>query len=574
MFENLKIVIETSKKLIDEFNSELARCENKYFSIKFGECLIKSTDMKNVYAKYTKKHNDVINTIREYRLSPVLNSYMESRLETIKNKVRVASLETILIKPVQRIFKYPLFLTRIIENTDESHDDFSGLKTALSVIKNMLEYINEYKRKTDLLQKYLEQNDVPISEKMKKLNMKSITKKSNRITQQISNALGLYAYQEDESFKREESYFRYMERSVKNFIIEVHLFLNSLRDLLDSEKNVFTDLLFLFEDDFNTFYKFENSSNQRRSVQFQNYVNRLTKSVLNPLNGLVSFMHGPHKLISKRYDKLLDYQSALSTQSDSSQSAREIRERIESTKKDYEALNCQLLDDLPMFTQKMIKIFFDTVKCFFMLNAQFLNFINLNYKENIKDTFIDVSVLDETQKASLIIKLNNLNQKFNRQSLASPLPTNNQKFNTLPMQQSVILPTQTEEQRKKLLKKYAVDKLYVVTQKYVANEKLCQLNQNINDLIGLKIPYDPANQKHIWFVDNGDTEGFIPCSALTPYSEMIKDNNLIDLHNETHSLKVKSQSRMNSQASLDLMIFNDSNSSDEIKNEEVFLKIS
>ena len=61
----------------------------------------------------------------------------------------------------------------------------------------------------------------------------------------------------------------------------------------------------------------------------------------------------------------------------------------------------------------------------------------------------------------------------------------------------------------------------------------------------------------------------MPCSALTPYSEMIKDNNLIDFHNETHT--VLSRSSINSQASLDLMFFNDSNSSDEIKNDEVIL---
>ena len=61
---------------------------------------------------------------------------------------------------------------------------------------------------------------------------------------------------------------------------------------------------------------------------------------------------------------------------------------------------------------------------------------------------------------------------------------------------------------KKLINKYAQDKLFVVSQNYVANEKLCQLQQSINDLIGLKIANDPSNQKHVWFVDNGDKEGF------------------------------------------------------------------
>ena len=45
----------------------------------------------------------------------MLNSYIQARLDTIRDHVRVASLSTILIKPVQRIFKYPLFINRLIQ---------------------------------------------------------------------------------------------------------------------------------------------------------------------------------------------------------------------------------------------------------------------------------------------------------------------------------------------------------------------------------------------------------------------------------------------------------------------------
>ena len=54
----------------------------------------------------------------------------------------------------------------------------------------MLEFINEYKRRKDLVSKYLtsDPSDATWSEKMKKLNMRTLKKKSNRITYQISNA--------------------------------------------------------------------------------------------------------------------------------------------------------------------------------------------------------------------------------------------------------------------------------------------------------------------------------------------------------------------------------------------------
>jgi hypothetical protein len=58
----------------------------------------------------------------------------------------------------------------------------------------MLEFINEYKRRKDLINKYLatnEQTENTITEKMKKLNMHSIRKKSNRFRMGLSNMLGL-----------------------------------------------------------------------------------------------------------------------------------------------------------------------------------------------------------------------------------------------------------------------------------------------------------------------------------------------------------------------------------------------
>jgi hypothetical protein len=38
------------------------------------------------------------------------------------------------------------------------------------------------------------------------------------------------------------------------------------------------------------------------------------------------------------------------------------------------------------------------------------------------------------------------------------------------------------------------------------------------------------------FVDNGKTEGFMPCSTLTPYNEMYHDNNLIEFENNSRKI--------------------------------------
>ena len=125
--------------------------------------------------------------------------------------------------------------------------------------------------------------------------------------------------------------------------------------------------------------------------------------------------------------------------------------------------------------------------------------------------------LDETKCAFLLIKSNNMTTLFDKSTI----------IHTTSLRHEPILqkPAQTAEQRNKLLQTYSADKLFVVCQHYIAFEKLCQLDQNVGDLIGVIKPFDPSNQKHIWFVDNGLKQGFIPMSALAPYSP-----NLIELN--------------------------------------------
>jgi hypothetical protein len=101
----------------------------------------------------------------------------------------------------------------------------------------------------------------------------------------------------------------------------------------------------------------------------------------------------------------------------------------------------------------------------------------------------NLSYLNEKFHLSLDKNFNCLFTAFNRHSVLASTQSHNE---ILPPQD--IYPIQTEEQRNKLFSKYNPDKLYIVTQKYIANPKLCQLNQNINDFVGVIKDRDPANQ--------------------------------------------------------------------------------
>jgi len=61
-----------------------------------------------------------------------------------------------LIKPIQRLCKYPLLIKVLLENTDPTHPDYDNLDKALHEVEEIVSYVNEGKRQAEKSQKILE----------------------------------------------------------------------------------------------------------------------------------------------------------------------------------------------------------------------------------------------------------------------------------------------------------------------------------------------------------------------------------------------------------------------------------
>jgi len=60
-----------------------------------------------------------------------------------------------LIKPVQRICKYPLLIREILKQTDQKHKDYSNLEQAFDKIEMVVTIVNEATRQAEDVQKML-----------------------------------------------------------------------------------------------------------------------------------------------------------------------------------------------------------------------------------------------------------------------------------------------------------------------------------------------------------------------------------------------------------------------------------
>lgn len=80
---------------------------------------------------------------------------------------------------------------------------------------------------------------------------------------------------------------------------------------------------------------------------------------------------GPHKLIQKRRDKLLDYDNC--KERAERLKDKRVQEELQAARNNYEALNAQLLDELPKFHSAAEDLFTSCVRSFAQAQRDFVS---------------------------------------------------------------------------------------------------------------------------------------------------------------------------------------------------------
>ena len=150
-----------------------------------------SDSMKTVYTQYCINHDKAENLLNKYENTPDTQKHLNYGLERIRNDIACFNLESILIKPVQRILKYPLILNELLKTTEDDQScDTSELREVVTIMSDIAAFINETKRKKDIVEKYKAEGTNSLSRKISKFNMHSIGKKSSRMSQKLLTTLG------------------------------------------------------------------------------------------------------------------------------------------------------------------------------------------------------------------------------------------------------------------------------------------------------------------------------------------------------------------------------------------------
>ncbi|XP_067286793.1 dynamin-binding protein isoform X4 [Pseudorasbora parva] len=521
LFGNINSVIDLSRRLYKTLHD--TDSTGQVFLDYKGE-------LEEVYKIYCQNHDDAISLLETYEKDENIQKHVLECLEKLRGiyrewgKTNYINLGSFLIKPVQRVMRYPLLLMELLNTTPESHHDRKQLAEAVMSIKEINVNINEYKRRKDLVVKYRKVDEDRLIDKISKLSMHSIIKKSNRVSSHLKHLTGISSQIKDEAFDDAEKRFRLQERLIKSFIRNISLYLQHIRESASvkvlaaiSFCDVYTERQQQMDPE-----RFQRAHRCISDTQFTEFKERTEVLVITPLTQLLNMFAGPHKLIQKRRDKLLDYDNC--KERAERLKDKRVQEELQAARNNYEALNAQLLDELPKFHRAAEDLFTSCVRGFAQAQRDFVSLtlgeltplLQLSGLGGTEGNLVSLFQEEHTRVLDLL-------QSFS--FFPDNLPTTIRKpfeKKTLEKQSSkkqgppncVI---QTDEHRAALLARYGPEKLYQAERNFNAAQDL-DVSVLEGDMVGVIKQQDPMGSQNRWLIDNGVTKGFVYSSFLKPYN--------------------------------------------------------
>ncbi|XP_010191646.1 PREDICTED: dynamin-binding protein [Mesitornis unicolor] len=522
LFGNIHMVISFSKQLLSTL--EASDTVGPVF-------LAQRKELESVYRAYCQNHDEAIALLETYEKDEKIQKLLLDLLDSLRSLytewgcTNYINLGSFLIKPVQRVMRYPLLLMELLSATPEAHPDKAPLTAAVLAVKEINVNINEYKRRKDLVLKYRKGDEDSLMEKISKLNFHSIIKKSNRVSSHLKHLTGFAPQLKDEAFEETEKNFRLQERLIKSFIRDLSLYLQHVRESACMKALAAVSMWDLCtEKSSGDLDQFQKVNRLISDQLFSNFKERTERLVRSPLNQLLSMFAGPHKLVQKRFDKLLDFHNC--TERAEKLKDKRTLEELQSARNNYEALNAQLLDELPKFLCFAKELFASCVRGYAKAHCDFvrlaleelrplLSLLKVSGREgNLIAIFQDEHsrVLQQLQAFTFFPESQAAPKKpFERKSVER------QSARRQPL---VGLPSyflQSDDIRAALLAHYPPESLFQADRNFNAAQDL-DVSLLEGDIVGVIKKKDPMGSQNRWLIDNGVTKGFVYSSFLKPYN--------------------------------------------------------
>ncbi|KAL6716243.1 hypothetical protein ACLMJK_005809 [Lecanora helva] len=324
--------------------------------------------MEKVYTDYLKNHDAANQKLQSLQKIHKVDVWLKECQSFATDLTSAWDLDSLLVKPVQRILKYPLLLDQLLEATPENHPDFTALDVAAREVKGMAKRIDETKRRADLMEQ------VTNTRKRKESDVRiGLSKAFGRRTEKLRQQVGLSDTVEDKAYAAVSERFGSHFFQLQVVMRDVEMYTNDVVDFMNRFCR-FAQAMEAHIEVGQTSYpeleskwrKFRMTISEMSTHALPDHVSAVRKNVIEPMTTLLKLHEGPQKLMQKRNKRLMDFARLKAAKDRGEKPDKKTAEQGAQ----FEAINETLKDELP-------KLFAMTGR---LVEACLNNFVQLQIK--------------------------------------------------------------------------------------------------------------------------------------------------------------------------------------------------
>ncbi|KAJ6787099.1 hypothetical protein PWT90_07220 [Aphanocladium album] len=307
--------------------------------------------MKTVHEGFLRNSDHAAKKLIQIQQDPAVQVWLTECNEVAKDLTAAWDLDSLLIKPMQRITKYPNLILTLLQHTPQDHPDREPLTTAKDSLENAIIEINKTKKNFELVGQIVgrKQKDTDVKagfarafgKRVDKLQASSSRVPDDPIYTKLNEKFGDDFVQLQVVLRDVEFYTRQISQYVHEFL----QYLSSIELVMRLQPGNFPEIE-------SKWVQFNISMRDLEKVALEEHLAQVRKQVIEPFEQVIKAYGNPSLAMKKRQKRRLDYERA----DQQRRSGKTLEPKMHELVEQYDALNDALKAELPKLSTMTEKI--------------------------------------------------------------------------------------------------------------------------------------------------------------------------------------------------------------------------
>ncbi|KAI0482978.1 hypothetical protein GGR56DRAFT_218316 [Xylariaceae sp. FL0804] len=339
--------------------------------------------MTAVHETFLKNSDNAAKRLIQIQEDPTVQVWLNECNEVARDLTKAWNLDSLLIKPMQRITKYPNLIIQLLHETPANHPDRPALELAKVSLETAIEEINKTKKNFELVGQIVgrKRKESDVRAGFARAFGKRVDKLQPASNRPLEDPEYVKLHEKfGDDYLRLQVVLRDVEfytRQVQDYVHEFLQYLSAMELVMRLQPSPHPEIE-------SKWVRFNVSMRDIEKVALEQHLSQVRKQVIEPFEQVIKAYGNPSLAMKKRTKRRLDYEKSVQLKKSGKKIDKQLVEFIEQ----YEALNEALKKELPKLSTLTEKVGNICLGNFVSIQAQWYAI----WKEKVKAVLDDQNV--------------------------------------------------------------------------------------------------------------------------------------------------------------------------------------